>query len=253
MTVIKYRLLMWTLKSMSWCNDWWGWLPRSRALLIIKAKMAHKIGHQKKKLENEPTPHSSDDHKWAGDRCRAWIRQSSNRSHQDVICWRHIYKIIESEAGDYNSVVAAAASTVVQHDYIQIERETFTSPISHRSTNKYPNHCLKHAWTGSTIRTRRWRPISKSQLKAACIHYAQQLEHVGLTHLTQQRLLDFFLTLPPDWLARWASSLLKRPQIDQMEEKSIQVIIIFSRRSVRSELWSQCVRISIPGCQSYNA
>ena len=68
------------------------------------------------------------------------------------------------------------------------------------------------------------------------IHHAKQLEHVGLADLTQQwicrlvlkhrvqfhvqdelRLLDLFLTLPPGWLARWGSSLLKLPPIDQLE------------------------------------
>ena len=110
--------------------------------------MAHKIGQYEKKLENEPTPHSSDNQSSIitseqGTDVEHESDQSSNRSHQDAICWRHIYKIFEAEAEDYKPIVAAAASTVVQHDDIQIERKTFTSPISHRSTIKYPNHCLK--------------------------------------------------------------------------------------------------------------
>ena len=70
------------------------------------------------------------------------------------------------------------------------------------------------------------------------IWHAQQLEQVGLADMTQQwicrlvlrhrtqfhvtdelRLLDLFLTLPPGWLARWASKLLKLPPIDQLEGK----------------------------------
>ena len=76
---------------------------------IIKAKMAHKIGQYEKKLENAPTPHSSDDQSSiiTSEHISDVDHDSdetSNRSHQDAICWRHIYKIIEAEAEDFNPV-----------------------------------------------------------------------------------------------------------------------------------------------------
>ena len=84
---------------------------------IIKAKMAHKIGQYEKKLENEPTPHSSDDQSSIITSEQVTdveheSDQSSNHSHQDAICWRHIYKIIEAEAEDYIPVVATVPTVV---------------------------------------------------------------------------------------------------------------------------------------------
>ena len=78
------------------------------------------------------------------------------------------------------------------------------------------------------------------------IYHAQELEEVGLADMTQQwicrlvirhrcqfrvadelRLLDLFLTLPPGWLARWASKLLKLPAIDYMEENSLKDTLFY--------------------------
>ena len=78
------------------------------------------------------------------------------------------------------------------------------------------------------------------------IYHAQELEQVGLADMTQQwicrlvirhrcqfrvadelRLLDLFLTLPPGWLARWASKLLKLPAIDHMEENSLKDTLFY--------------------------
>ena len=77
--------------------------------------MAHKIGQYEKKLENETTPHSSDDQSSVSTSEQASDIDldadsdvSSDRSRQDAICWRHIYKIIETEAEgvDFNHVQA---------------------------------------------------------------------------------------------------------------------------------------------------